>query len=88
LDDGTNAAMADWRNSPRFDGEDRLVLELAEAVARNDRVDDALYAALEQAFSREALVRLTMTIALAGMVNRVHAMFDTDVDATTLSQLG
>jgi alkylhydroperoxidase family enzyme len=87
LDDAAYAAMTDWRNSPLFDAEDRLVLELAEAVARNDQVDDERYARLEQTFSSAALVRLTMTIALAGMVNRIHAMFHTDVDSATLGQL-
>jgi alkylhydroperoxidase family enzyme len=72
--------MADWRNSPLFDAQDRLVLELAESLTRDNRVDDALYAALEQQFPTHLLVRLTMTIALTGMVNRVHAMFRTDVD--------
>lgn len=87
MDKATRAAMADWRNSPLFDGADRLVLELAESLTADNRVDDALYAALEQQFSRPQVVRLTLTVALAGMVNRVHAMFQTEVDAATQARL-
>lgn len=82
MDESIQAAMADWRTSALFDSEDRLVLELAESLAQHNRVDDELYSALEQAFPTEVLMRLTMTVALAGMVNRVHAMFHTNVDAT------
>lgn len=79
--------MADWRNSALFDPADRLVLEMAESLTAHNRVDDALYAALEQQFTRPQVVRLTMTVALAGMVNRVHATFQTQVDAATQVRL-
>jgi alkylhydroperoxidase family enzyme len=88
LSEETQAAMADWRNSALFDERDRLVLELAESLTGSNRVDDRLYAALEARFSQAERVRLAMTIGLAGMVNRVHAMFDTEVDAATLARLG
>ena len=87
MDQDTLAAMADWRNSDLFDAEDRLVLEFAEALTMNNRVDDALYAELERHFERPALVRLAMTVALAGMVNRIHATFHTEVDAATQARL-
>lgn len=78
--------MADWRSSERFDAGDRLVLEFAETLTLHNRVDDELYARLEAYFERKQLVRLAMTIALAGMVNRIHATFDTEVDAATLAR--
>ena len=80
MDGETLAAMGDWRNSELFDEGDRRVRELAEALTRENRVEDSLYARLEACFSRERLVRLAMTIALAGMVNRVHATFNTRLD--------
>lgn len=88
MDPDTIADLADWRNSERFDAEDRLVLEFAEALTMHNRVDDALYAELERHFERPALVRLAMTVALAGMVNRIHATFRTEVDAATQARLG
>jgi alkylhydroperoxidase family enzyme len=78
--------MADWRGSERFDEGDRLVLEFTETLTLHNRVDDDLYARLEEHFERRQLVRLAMTIALAGMVNRIHATFDTEVDAATLAR--
>ena len=83
----TITAIADWPSSDLFDTGDRLVLEFAEALTRHNRVDDALYASLENHFDRPQLVRLAMTIALAGMVNRIHATFHTDVDAATTARL-
>lgn len=78
--------MADWRDQERFDAADRLVLEFTETLTLHNRVDDDLYARLEGHFERRQLVRLAMTIALAGMVNRIHATFDTEVDAATLAR--
>lgn len=78
--------MNHWRDSERFDEADRLVLEFTETLTLHNRVDDDLYARLEQHFERRQLVRLAMTIALAGMVNRIHATFDTEVDEATLAR--
>lgn len=80
MDAETLAALGDWRDSALFDATDRLVLELSEALTLENRVDDSLHTRLEAHFSREALVRLAMTIALAGMVNRIHATFRTPLE--------
>jgi len=87
LDRETIAAMPDWENNPLFDEDDRLVLAFTESLTRHNRVDDALYADLEARFERPALVRLAMTVALAGMVNRIHATFQTEVDGVTQARL-
>ena len=88
LKDEEMAAMADAKTSPLFDDTDRLVLHYAEVLPRENRVDDALYAALEARFPREELLELCMTVALAAFVNRVHATFRTDVDEDTRAQVG
>jgi hypothetical protein len=36
--------MSDWRDSEMFDASDRLVLELAESLTLDNRVEDSLYA--------------------------------------------
>lgn len=70
-------------DSALFDETDRLVLRYAEHLTRENRVDDDLYQALATRFPREELFELCMTVALAAMVNRVHATFRTPVDEET-----
>jgi 4-carboxymuconolactone decarboxylase len=81
------AAMAD-PESPLFDETDRLVLRYSDALTRTNRVDDELYAALAKRFPKRELVELCMTVALAALVNRVHATFRTDLDAATSDAAG
>ena len=88
LTDEEMAAMADWETTLLFDDTDRLVLRYAEVLTRENRVDDALYAELEARFPREELLELCMTVALAALVNRVHATFRTDVDKDTRARVG
>lgn len=76
--------MAEPETCATFDDRDRLVLRYSEVLTRDNKVSDALYAELEQAFARDELVELAMTVGLSAMVNRVHATFQTDVDASTL----
>lgn len=83
LSDEEMAAMADAETSPLFDVTDRLVLRYAEVLTRENRVNDALYAALEARFPREELLELCFTVGLAALVNRVHATFRTDLDDST-----
>ena len=87
LKDEEMAAMADWDRTPVFDDTDRLVLRYAEVLTRENRVSDALYAELEARFPREELLELCMTVALAALVNRVHATFRTDVDDSTRAEV-
>ena len=82
------AAMAEPDTCPSFDATDRLVLRYAEVLTREVRVEDALYAELEERFSRKELVALCMTVSLAAMVTRVHATFRTDLDESTRSLVG
>ncbi len=88
LTDEEMGAMAEWDTTPLFDDTDRLVLRYAEVLTRDNRVSDALYAELAACFPREELLELCMTVALAALVNRVHATFRTDVDDATRAQVG
>jgi alkylhydroperoxidase family enzyme len=82
------ASMAHPDECASFDETDRLVLRYAEVLTRDNRVDDALYAALEARFSREQLVELCATVGLSAIVNRFHATFRTDVDDDTAVAAG
>ena len=80
--------MAEAANSPLFDQTDRLVLHYAEVLTRDNRVSDELYAQLAARFSREELVELCFSVGLSSLVNRVHATFRTDLDASTRDSVG
>jgi alkylhydroperoxidase family enzyme len=88
MTDQEMGAMADWDTSALFDETDCLVLRYTEAITRNNRVDDALYGELEARFAREELVKLSVAASLAGFVNRMHATFQTDLDGSTVAEVG
>ena len=78
-------ALSDWAASDLFDQKDRAVLAFTDSLARENRVDDALYAEVIALFSEKEVLKLSFTVSLAGMVNRVHATFRTDVDDATIA---
>jgi alkylhydroperoxidase family enzyme len=80
--------LGEPENCPTLDATDRLVLRFSEALTRENRVDDALYAELERRFSRDELVELCVTVAFSALVNRVHATFRTDLDDATEAAVG
>jgi alkylhydroperoxidase family enzyme len=88
LGDEEMAAMAEPESCATFDETDRLVLRYAEESTRQIRIDDELYRALAKRFPKEELFELAMTVALAAMVNRVHATFRTDLDEATHAAVG
>jgi alkylhydroperoxidase family enzyme len=82
LTDDEIAAMAEAQNNGFFNEKEKLVLRYAEVLTRTCRVSDELYAQLEAHFSRDEIVELCFLVGLSNLVNRVHATFQTDVDAT------
>ncbi|MEQ8661807.1 MAG: hypothetical protein RLW62_13415, partial [Gammaproteobacteria bacterium] len=82
------AAMHAPETCASLDETDRLVLRYAEALTRENRIDDALYAAFAARFSREEQLELCATVGLSAMVNRFHATFRTDVDDATATSAG
>ena len=79
--------MADSGSVASFDETDRLVLRYAETSIRDIRIPDELYAKLAARFPKPELVELSLTVALAALVNRVHATFQTDLDDSTREQV-
>lgn len=71
-----------------FDDRDRLVLRYSETLTRDNRVDDAMYAALKSKFNDAEIMALALTVGLSALVNRVHATAATDVDASTRAAIG
>jgi alkylhydroperoxidase family enzyme len=66
-----------------YDEASLALLRYVRASARMERIDDAMYAALEANFSRTQIMELCFEVGLAGTVNRFHATFLTDLDTET-----
>ena len=84
LNDTEMAEVGSWETSDVFDDKDRLVLRYTDSLSRDNRVEDSLYKDLTAHFSEKEIMKLCITVSFAGLVNRVHATFLTDVDQTTL----
>ena len=94
---GSSVGLADeelswlngWQDAPPalFDATDRLVLRYTDELTRTVTVSDALWQELAARFSTTELFELCFTIGLAGLVNRVHATFHTDVDERTSARV-
>ena len=84
LNDKEIEAIRNWSNSNLFSSGDQAVLAFTDALARDNRVSDEIYAALGEFLSEEEIMKLCITVSFAGLVNRVHATFLTDVDSSTL----
>jgi alkylhydroperoxidase family enzyme len=62
-DEKLDAVLA-WEASDLFDERERVALEYADAITFTDRdVDDDLFARVQQHFSDDEIVELTMVIA-------------------------
>jgi alkylhydroperoxidase family enzyme len=56
--------LAEWESSTLFDGTERLVLELADAMTITGReVTDELFARVRERFDDDAVVELTEIVA-------------------------
>jgi alkylhydroperoxidase family enzyme len=94
---GSSAGLSDeelswlngWQDAPvdLFDAGDRLTLRYAETLTRTVTVDDALWQELAARFSNTELFELCFTVGLAGLVNRMHATFHTDLDDRTAQRV-
>lgn len=59
------------------------MLDYADSLTRDVRVDDALWSALTAHFSEREIFELCFSVGLAALINRVHATFHTDLDEHT-----
>jgi alkylhydroperoxidase family enzyme len=65
-----------FRESPLYSDDEKLVLELAEAISSTPaRVSDELRARLEARFDRPALIELAATIGWENYLARVNRVF-------------
>ena|SRR3712207_5775962 len=64
------------------------IVRYAQRLTSMEPIDDALFAQLSEHFDTRQLMELCFTVGLNQMVSRFHATFHTEVDSTTLEQLG
>jgi len=71
------SAVAAWRDSPYFTGEERAALALTEATTRmadrSDPVPDALWDEVAGHYDEKGLAAIVLTIAVTNMFNRLNA---------------
>ena len=67
--------------------EEAAIIRYTQKSTRMEPIDAKTYADLEAHFDAGQIVDLCLIVGLSNMVNRFHATFQTDVDATTLAQV-
>jgi alkylhydroperoxidase family enzyme len=87
LDENELAAISSWEQSELFTAKDRAVLAFTDSLSRDNKVSDELYAELGEHFNETEIMKLCVTVSFAGLVNRVHATFLTDLDEMTLDSV-
>ena len=87
LQDEEMAAISNWQSSELFDNKDRAVLAFTDSLSKDNKVSDELFSELSSHFSEQEIMKLCVTVSFAGLVNRVHATFLTDVDQLTLDSV-
>ena len=70
-----------------YDAASAAIVGYAQKSTRLAPIDDATYGALAAHFTTQQIIDITLTVGLSNMVNRFHATFRTDVDATTLAEV-
>ena len=71
-----------------YTDEEEAIVRYAQRSTRNQPIDDGLYAELSNFLSNRQLMELCFTVGVANVINRFHATFLTDLDATTKDALG
>lgn len=80
-------AISDWKNSPKFNDEERAVLQYADEVAQKVSVADQTFKALKKFLSDQTIVELTMTIGYYGMVARMLVPLQVEMDESPLGSV-
>jgi len=69
-----------------YDAAEAAIVRYAQKSTRMEPIDDATYAALAAHFSTAQIIDITLTVGVSNMVNRFHATFLTDLDASTTAE--
>lgn len=66
-----------------FEPSEEALILYARASARNEVITQALYDGVAEHYSVEKMIEICFVVGLAGLTNRFHRTFITDVDPTT-----
>lgn len=66
-----------------YDPDESAIIRYAQKSTRMDPIDDATYADLREYFDETQIIEICFTVGLSNMINRFHATFLTELDATT-----
>jgi alkylhydroperoxidase family enzyme len=70
----------DWAASEQFDERERAVLAYTDAVARDIRVRDEIFARLRTFLNEEEIIELTAAIGYYGMACRILVALEVDLE--------
>lgn len=70
-----------------FEPDEAAIVRYAQKSTRMDAIDDTTYAALREHFDETQIIEICFTVGLSNLINRFHATFLTEVDATTQQAL-
>lgn len=73
-------ALKDWQAAAQFDARERAVLAYTDAMTRDIKVSDAVFAAVRPHFDDKTLVELTVLIGTYNMHARVLQALDVDLE--------
>ena len=92
LNNGVSAAQlaaienGSWREGQLFDPVERAILLFAEQMnTRKGRIDDSVFAELEQTFSRAQIVELTVRVGMCEFYNRFNEALQLDIESVAES---
>ena len=70
-----------------YSSAEAAIIRYAQKSTRLEPIDDATYGNLARHFSKEQIIDICMTVGMSNLINRFHATFQTDVDATPLAEV-
>jgi len=80
VSDAECEALKDWQTASQFDTRERAVLAYTDAMTRDIKVTDAIFAGVRPHFDDKTLVELTVLIGTYNMHARVLQALDVDLE--------
>ncbi|MBW2091012.1 MAG: carboxymuconolactone decarboxylase family protein [Deltaproteobacteria bacterium] len=80
-------SMRNWRNSPHFTDEDKVILAFTEEVIRNSRPSEKTFAEATKFLNQASLVELTLSIGYWSMVAMFLETFEVEVEDDLMEEI-